>query len=152
MPTDHLLPRAPTTAKLLAALRERFAPILVGDAAVPLLPDKTPARAPYAVLVPLWSVLDGPPFGNARHSDAQWVYQLSLYGLRGDQLEGMRDKAFSVVLGKDDAGYRHDLDTLDGEEPTKITERALDDDAGIGEPSGSVLPLDLRFRLFATPA
>lgn len=145
---EHLIPRAPTTAALLAALRAKFLPILVGDGAVPLTAGGVSAKAPYAVLLPLWSNLSGPPYGQDRHADAEWVYQLSLYGLRGDQIEGMRDKAFGVVLGKTGTGYTVDLDT----DEVKIMERDLKEDNGVGEPSGSVLPLDLRFSLHATPA
>lgn len=144
----HILPRAPTTKKLHDALKAAFGPIPVGLSAIPQTPPGVSARAPYAILYPLWANLDGPPWGQDRHADAEWCYQLTCYAERGDQLEGMRDKAFAVFLGKADDGYTHDLDTASA----KIMERDLKEDAGIGEAVGSIIPSELRFGLHATPA
>lgn len=148
---QHILPRAPTSKKLLTALRSAFGPIPVGDAAAARVGNAANgavAPLPYAVLLPLWSNLDGPAWSQDRHADAEWIYQIDLYAERGDQLEGMRDKAFAAVLGKTETGYATDLNTDDA----KIIERSLADDTGVGDPVGSTLPSQLRFRLHATPA
>lgn len=147
---NHILPRSPTTTRLHDALKAAFAPsILVGLGAIPALPDKTLASPPYVILLPLWANnVAGPPWGQDRHADVEWIYQVDHYGLRVDQLEGMRDKTLAAVLGKTDTGWSRDLDTP----AAKIMERELAEDDGIGAAVGSTLPSQLRFRLFATPA
>lgn len=151
---QHILPRAPTTEKFRQALVARFGAIPVEVSRVPTKPGEAPGTTvpvspPYVVLTPLWATLDGPPFGAERHADAAWVYQLDLYAQRGDQLEGMRDRALQVALGTDDAGgYTTDLDT----EEAKVTGRELAEDNGVDEAVGSTIPSMFRVRLFATPA
>lgn len=150
MVDQHILPRSGTTTALHNALKAAFAPIPVGLAAIPRVGNAltgTVATAPYVVLVPLWSNLSGPAYGQDRHADAEWIYQLDAYGVRGDQVEGMRDKALAVFLGKTANGYAVDLSTAD----VKVTERELREDLGIGEPVGSVIPSQFRFAVLATP-
>lgn len=144
---NHVLPRSPTTTKLREALSGAFSPILVGLGSIPLTAAKVSATPPYVILLPLWTNLSGPAWGQDRHADAEWIYQVDLYGTRADQLEGMRDKVLGVVLGKTAAGWAHDLDTP----AAKIIDRDLAEDDGIGEPVGSTLPSQLRFRISATP-
>lgn len=151
---QHILDRAPTTTKLRDALREAFGVIPVEVSRTPTKAGTEPGTVvavspPYVVLTPLWATLSGPAFGAERHADAEWVYQIDLAAARGDQLEGMRDRALAVVLDTtDDGSYVHDLDT----EGAKIAERELADDNGVAEAVGSTLPSQLRVRLFATPA
>lgn len=147
----HILPRSPTTTRLLAVLRAAFGPIPFGLGAIPRVGNAVAgeiASPPYGILLPLWSNLSGPQWGQDRHADVEWIYQVDLYAGRTDQLEGMRDKAFAAVLGKTATGWLHDLDT----EPAKIMERELREDDGIGAALGSTLPSQLRFGLLATPA
>lgn len=104
---------------------------------------------PYAILYPLWQTLDGPPFGGMRHADAWWTYQVSLFALRGDQLEVMRDKVVEVIFGKTESGdeWATSLDTAG----VKIVDREDSDDTGGEEPVAGVFPSSLRFRIKATP-
>jgi hypothetical protein len=154
------LPRAATSLKVRDALVAKLDPIPVELGHVPMtqqviggVATLVPVTAPpFAVLIPLWAAdTDDGGWGPRRHQNSKsWVYQVSLYGQRADQLEGMRDKVMEVFLGVDDATglYVHDLDVA----RVKIMERELAEDNGQSEPLGSVLPSELRFRLFPTAA
>lgn len=149
----HLLPRLPTTLQILAALRDALGETMpVGLSTIPRAgnantgPTATP---PFAILNPLWAVVEGPEWDVDRHADAQWVYQLDLQGARGDQVEGMRDRAASVFLGKAVGGeHLYDL----AGPGVQITARDLDDDQGLAPPTTAGITSTMRFRLWCTPA
>jgi hypothetical protein len=148
---NHVLPRAATTTRLHDALKAAFGPIPFGLGSIPRVGNVATAAlatAPYGILLPLWSNLSGPAWGQDRHADVEWIYQVDLYSVRVDQLEGMRDKAFATILGKTATGWLHDLDTP----AAHIMERELREDDGIDAAIGSTLPSQLRFALLATPA
>lgn len=152
-----ILKRLPMSKKIVAVLTANVAADMhVGLTTIPRWQDTStnPPRyvnhaVPYFIVYPLTAGLSGPPFGAGRHDDVEWLYQVSAYSERGDQLEWMRDKALEVFLGKaPDGTWLHDL-AVPG---MKIMERNLAEDSGIGESAGGIIPSDLRFSLLVTPA
>ena len=84
---QHILPRAPTTAKLHTALKQKFGAIPVGVSSIPRVNNTATgllASPPYVILYPLWSTLSGPAWGQDRHADAEWCYQISMFGGAAD--------------------------------------------------------------------
>ena len=152
MTTPYVLPRYPMTKKIHADLGAALG-IPVGLNAVPKVSDGSGglelAKAPYAIVYSLWRNLSGPMFGAAQ-VDAEWVYQVTLYGERGDQLELLMDKVFAFFIGKTDGHWTHPLD-VDG---LAVMDRVFKEDTGVdtGDPTSGTLDAVARFGILVTPA
>ena len=143
-----VLPRLPFTRALHEWLGQRFTAgtevYPIGWGAVPRKDTGEQYVAPYAILYSLWSEVAGPPLGRLAAADATWVYQLTMAGKRGDQVEWMRDRLTDALLARTATGWKHPI-VVPG---LTIMSREISDDAG-GEVSE--LQLDVRFNFKVTP-
>lgn len=154
-----VLPRLPMTKALLGLYAPGVkggmaAEMPIGLLTVPKLPDPddpetlVAAKAPYQVLWPLWTNTSGPPLHDA-DADSEWIYQLSLYSVKGDQLEWMQDRAKRIIVGRNpDGSWLFPLEVAG----MKVMERALGEDIGADPSAGEgLLSAVLRFGIKVTP-
>lgn len=144
------LPRKPTTDLLLDVLKAAV-PMPVGLGAVPRDSGGTSLAAPFYILHPLWVTFDDAGWGERRHDDVTWVYQVDVVSRRADQREWMRDRMFEVILGKVDGGWLAELDTDTeaGRAGVRIIGREVTDD-DVPQPAGGVFSSLTRFAFRAT--
>lgn len=144
-----VLNRLPMSKHLKALIADRTT-IATGLSSIPRVPSEADpdtfvsVPAPYFILYPLWVNLSGPPFV-APEADAEWIYQVTAIAEKGDQLEWMRDKVLTTVLGRSPSGAFVVPIEVAG---MRVMDRSLKEDGGM-EPGS--MESTLRFALKVTP-